>query len=661
MGRRVAAETEVAWRRHETRTKDPVPEPVGDDTSRQRIFRIGNPFRKSSAPVPLPRAVVTEIGVEHGEGGKSARLERISGRLLGLTASQQPHLGDLRFGDDRVDLWRGDEGGELLRDFPALALQSGESLPFGARHIPRRMRLDPRIAEANLIVPDPVAPVSGDESEKARRLRQNEIDVLEPVFSPEPDEFELHFSIEVKAGIGVVGALLPEIGELRGEAHRIRSRRLAQRREVKGDAGIGVQPQQRMTVFREVDPARDRRMLARDRAVPNEIPGLPRGLRQTAYSEAGRANRNDSLAAESVGDKNAVDELVFRGSEMIRLHLGEPAEVLRLHARVAGIEALTLRAGARAVASTDNVREVEPLTLEPSDLEIEFVALFCQGGFCAFVFFQFGIVHGPLVALHPGEDGPELVIFLLTDRVELVIVAAGAIHRHAHGGGHHLGGHVVEIEPAGGAAQLVAPRLDLPDEIPRPRREESGRDDRLGLIGPEDVAGDLLFQKPVVGFVLVEGIDDIIPITPGRVAALVAFKAVGVGVMRDVEPVPRKALAEMGRREETVDELFIGRRIRVGDKSLDRFGRRRHPVQVKGESPDERTAIRLRRHREPCLGETTLNKDIDGMPALPFHDRLARIRERLPGPVGKALVGSRRRIGPGSTGVDPGLQNADLG
>ena len=162
-----------------------------------------------------------------------------------------------------------------------------------------------------------------------------------------------------------------------------------------------------------------------------------------------------------------------------------------------------------------------------------------------------------ILPFHAGEDGREGVILPLQDRIELVVVAAGAVDRHATAARHHLRDHVVEVVGAGLTPEHVALGLDLADEIPRPSGQESGSDHRVGIVGSDHVAGDLSPKKLVVAEVGIEGLDHPVAIPPGVGPELVAFEAVGVGVVGDVEPVAGPAFAVVGRGEQAVDEFFI--------------------------------------------------------------------------------------------------------
>src|SRR5262245_12084647 len=109
---------------------------------------------------------------------------------------------------------------------------------------------------------------------------------------------------------------------------------------------------------------------------------------------------------------------------------------------------------------------------------------------------------------------------------------------------------------------------------------ESRGDYRVGIVRPEFVAGDLLFDEPVVRFVFVEGLDDVIAISPRVGPRLVRLESFALGVTRQVEPVARPLLAVMRTVEQTVDHLLKSPGRVVGQKRVDLFGRRRQSGQI---------------------------------------------------------------------------------
>ena len=167
----------------------------------------------------------------------------------------------------------------------------------------------------------------------------------------------------------------------------------------------------------------------------------------------------------------------------------------------------------------------------------------------------------PLCALDPGEHGLEGVVLRLGDGVELVVVAARAVDREALEGAEHVRHDVITVEVAGLLLVDGAfAEFDVTDVVPGTCGEHPCGDDRARVILVEHVACELLCDEVGVGFVLVERADHPVPVRPGVRARLVLVVAVGVGVVDDIKPVPRPALAVARRREQAVDLSLVGAR-----------------------------------------------------------------------------------------------------
>ena len=138
-----------------------------------------------------------------------------------------------------------------------------------------------------------------------------------------------------------------------------------------------------------------------------------------------------------------------------------------------------------------------------------------------------------------------------------MVVAAGALHGQAHDAAAHGGDHVVKI---------IHPELRIvlfaEAHFCVVAQEASGDQPVMRDIG-KLVARQLFFQKLVVREILVEGLDDVIPIAPRIGAIEIMFVAVGVGIPRHVQPVPAPALAVLRRFKQPVKQLFpcVGRRV----------------------------------------------------------------------------------------------------
>jgi hypothetical protein len=107
--------------------------------------------------------------------------------------------------------------------------------------------------------------------------------------------------------------------------------------------------------------------------------------------------------------------------------------------------------------------------------------------------------HGLVRALDARKNRLEAVVILHADRIELVIVAACAVHGEAQKAGHGGHHHVVPVEGAGD--QLVhraLAQLDVADKVPRPGCNESCSRHTAGILA-QHVAGKLFAHKLRVG------------------------------------------------------------------------------------------------------------------------------------------------------------------
>ena len=102
--------------------------------------------------------------------------------------------------------------------------------------------------------------------------------------------------------------------------------------------------------------------------------------------------------------------------------------------------------------------------------------------------------------LRGGEKRLQAVVIVLRDRVELVIVAAGAAHRQAEEGSADGVGHLGEDFVAAEGDELVAGVA-----AHRPQAMEPGRDQQLLIVRIDLVAGELFQDEAVERLVGVEG------------------------------------------------------------------------------------------------------------------------------------------------------------
>ena len=180
------------------------------------------------------------------------------------------------------------------------------------------------------------------------------------------------------------------------------------------------------------------------------------------------------------------------------------------------------------------------------------------------------------------EECLQAVVVGLRDGVELVIVAAGALHGKPQEDLPHAGGHFAQDFLAGLFLVLVAA-----DDMARPRAVEAGGDEGFDIVRKQLVAGKLFLDEAVVRLVRVERTDDVIAVTPGMFPVAVALEAVGVGVARDVQPLQRPALAVMGGGQQALDQIGVSSRRAVVQELRRFFGSRGKPNEIEIDAPQQ--------------------------------------------------------------------------
>ena len=117
----------------------------------------------------------------------------------------------------------------------------------------------------------------------------------------------------------------------------------------------------------------------------------------------------------------------------------------------------------------------------------------------------------------------------------------------------------------------------------------------------QQVAGDLLDDELVEGLVAVERLHDPVAIFPDG-ARLIEGVAVGIGVARQVEPVPAPALAVVRRGEQPIDHFLVGVRrvVRDGNAAISR-GEGGKPVRSRLTRRSSVSPVGLGRGRMPSF------------------------------------------------------------
>ena len=212
------------------------------------------------------------------------------------------------------------------------------------------------------------------------------------------------------------------------------------------------------------------------------------------------------------------------------------------------------------------------------------------------------------------EEGSELVILALGERIEFMVVATTAVERQAKPNRAHRLGHIEDIIDAillGNAAALAVNHVIA---------VEAGSQDLIVRRIRQKITGQLLDGELIERHVVVERTNH--PVAPGPHRTLaVTLIAVGVGVASRLQPVPRHAFAIGRRRQRAGHEPVPRAWLVVLKKTLHLSRSRWQAGQVEFQSADQRPAISPRVGLHKVGLQLAVDEFIDRV-----HPRLAKRR-----------------------------------
>ena len=232
------------------------------------------------------------------------------------------------------------------------------------------------------------------------------------------------------------------------------------------------------------------------------------------------------------------------------------------------------------------------------------------------------------------EDPIERIVVADGDRIEFVIMAAGAGHRQGLGAAHHNINAIID-DVVGDAEKPFS-------EGKKSHRCQVWRTLRLHLI-----RGHLEQEKTVVGHVLIQRAHHPVAITPG-VHELLFLAGIhitfGVGITGHIQPVARPVLSIMRRGQQTVHHLRESVRGRVLQKGLHRSVFRRQPGEVKRDAADQGPAVRRCRRLQTRLPQPLEDKAVHLLltPRVAWQGGRLGMADRLKGP----QAAPRRKVDP---------------
>ena len=204
------------------------------------------------------------------------------------------------------------------------------------------------------------------------------------------------------------------------------------------------------------------------------------------------------------------------------------------------------------------------------------------------------------------EEGDEAVVVAHRVGIELVVVAARAVHRRGEPDGADGLGLLEEILDA--VLLRDAPALAVNHVVAHEARGELLVARGVG----EQITGELPEGELVVRQVVVERLHG--PITPRpHGALLVALVAVRVRVTRGVEPLPNHALTVARAGEQAVHDGLVSLGRLVREEGIHLGGRGRQAGEVERHATEERLARGLGRGAKAVFLQTREDEGVEGI------------------------------------------------
>ena len=243
---------------------------------------------------------------------------------------------------------------------------------------------------------------------------------------------------------------------------------------------------------------------------------------------------------------------------------------------------------------------------------------------------------GDSIRLNVPEEGGELVIVLLRNRIEHMVVAAGTAQRQPQKQRAGRAHHFVDFVP-GGRLLVVGLVVENAEAV------KTGGDDRLVRRIGQFVAGKLFEHEAVVRLVVIEGGNHVIAIAPRFGLFRVALIAVGLRKSRHVEPMSPPPFAVLLAGKQLVDKPLIRLRRVIGCEAVNFLGRRGQSDEIEKHAADERPGIGRRIRRQSLFFEAGEHKSIDriGDPIGTADLRDRGMAHRLESPILAVLIGDR--------------------
>ena len=218
------------------------------------------------------------------------------------------------------------------------------------------------------------------------------------------------------------------------------------------------------------------------------------------------------------------------------------------------------------------------------------------------------------------EAGHQSIVITLRQGVILVVVTASALHRQPKDcRREHVERLVDHFVPFFDAVlRKIGVVVDIPQ---KPRGDEKRLRPRVKRIGfapvDEFIAGDLLDKELVERQIVIERIDDVIPVLPDPVVGIHRSEVVvelAVDISGGIQPVPSPSFAVVRRFQQFVDQQLVGVRTGIFQKRLQGRWFRGKPDQIKIGPTNEYALFRVGGEVQPFLLQPRQQKPVDRSP-----------------------------------------------
>ena len=359
MGWATAPESKVARCGDESISEGPLPETVGDHTVGEGVVFMCNPVCQSEATIGFRGIDVRQVRVEHLQGGKGTRCERITDRAFRFSSFMYANGLHRLILDHTIKFGRRTQVFKLLAEFPDRVPQLFDAGNFFRFCFLGRRWRNHWISKTNLIHRIPVFPVGGNEGKKLPVFRDRQIDCLKSICPGDLFKGFLDLPIDDHPGTGSVISARPEITDLCRKTEISLTKGFSKSIQGEGDPRVCMNAEQGLVGILEINTTQFGGMLTGHRTVTNHVPCFSGCFRQTGDGQTGRTDRDLGRASFSIRNKNSIYKIKRGWIEFVGYDVSQGSEVSGLYFGASRVQSMSLGSVARAVSTPYDIGQAE--------------------------------------------------------------------------------------------------------------------------------------------------------------------------------------------------------------------------------------------------------------------------------------------------------------